>query len=370
MVTSGLNSLVVILNFGSLILLSFLMFINPLKVNRIANLWFGALLLLWASFWIDEVVMLVFRIEISNIWQFIFRFFQYFSPMMLYISVIHYSNPGFRFKRTELLHLILPFFYTLMLCIFYFGEHQSIRINFILILIMLGQNVFYSLASWLRIRKHQRKVLLFSSDTSEIDLSWLERIIVVMLLMVLVVITYNIFFMFKSLNLFMNMVLFVVIYYVAYHSLRQREIYPFSDASREEIISLESEPENGESKKKIISDDEIINYKSQLNQFMINRKPFLDPDMNLIKLAELFGTTSHRLSYIINTGFNKNFFNFINMYRVEEAKSMLLDPKMEQYSVLGVAFEAGFNSKTSFNKTFKQVTGVTPTDFKKSSPVL
>lgn len=166
------------------------------------------------------------------------------------------------------------------------------------------------------------------------------------------------------------MVLFVVIYYVAYHSLRQREIYPFTDASLEEIISLESEPENGESKKKIISDDEIINYKSQLNQFMINRKPFLDPDMNLIKLAELFGTTSHRLSYIINTGFNKNFFNFINMYRVEEAKSMLLDPKMTQYSILGVAFEAGFNSKTSFNKTFKQFTGVTPTDFKKSSTAL
>jgi AraC-like DNA-binding protein len=370
MVTSGLNSLVVILNFGSLIMLSFLMFINPLKVNRIANLWFGTLLLLWASFWVEEIVMLVFLNEISSGGQFALRFFQIFSPMMFYVSVIHYSNPGFRFKKTELVHLILPFIYLLMLCFLYFVDPQSSRLNFTLTLIMLGQTVFYLLTSWLRIRKHQKRVLLFSSDTSEIDLSWLERIIVVILLMTLIVIIYNIFFMLRSLNLFMNMILLAVIYYVAYHTLWQREIYPFSDASREEIISLENEPENGESKKKMISDDEIINFKTQLNQFMINRKPFIDPDMNLIKLAELFGTTSHRLSYIINTGFNKNFFNFINSYRVEEAKSMLLDPKMEQYSVLGVAFEAGFNSKTSFNKTFKQFTGVTPTDFKKSSPAL
>jgi AraC-like DNA-binding protein len=370
MITSGLNSLVVILNFGSLIMLSFLMFINPLKVNRIANLWFGALLLLWASFWVEEIVMLVFLNEISSGGQFALRFFQIFSPMMFYVSVIHYSNPGFRFRRTELLHLILPFIYILMLCFLYFVDPQSSRLDFTLTLIMLGQTVFYLLTSWLRIRKHQKRVLLFSSDTSEIDLSWLERIIVVILLMTLIVIIYNIFFMLRSLNLFMNMILLAVIYYVAYHTLWQREIYPFSDASREEIISLENEPENGESKKKMISDDEIINFKTQLNQFMINRKPFIDPDMNLIKLAELFGTTSHRLSYIINTGFNKNFFNFINSYRVEEAKSMLLDPKMEQYSVLGVAFEAGFNSKTSFNKTFKQFTGVTPTDFKKSSPAL
>jgi AraC-like DNA-binding protein len=188
--------------------------------------------------------------------------------------------------------------------------------------------------------------------------------------MVIAVVTYNIFFMFRSLNIVMNMILFFVIYYVAYHSVRQREIYPFSDASREEIISLDDEPDPDQPKKKIIPDDEIIEFKTQLILFMINRKPYLDPDMNLVKLAELFGTTSHRLSYIINTGFNKNFFNFINTYRVEEAKSLLLDPKMEQYSVLGVAFEAGFNSKTSFNKTFKQFTGVTPSDFKKSSPGL
>ncbi len=370
MTATGLNSLVVILNFGSLIMLSFLKFINPLRVNRMANLWFGILLMLWASFWVDEVAMLVFHVEFDAVWQFFFRVFQFFSPLMLYLCVIHYCNPGIKFTKTVLVHLILPVVYILLLGFFYFGEPESVRLNFTLTLIMLSQTVFYSLIAWLRIRKHQKRVLLFSSDTSEIDLSWLEKIIAVILLMVITVIIYNIFFMFKSLNLIMNMIIFVVIYYVAYHSVRQREIYPFSEESREEIISLDDEPDPGQPKKKIISDDEIIEFKTRLNQFMIHRKPFLDPDMNLVKLAELFGTTSHRLSYIINTGFNKNFFNFINAYRIDEAKSMLLDPKMEQYSVLGVAFEAGFNSKTSFNKTFKQFTGVTPTDFKKSSPAL
>jgi AraC-type DNA-binding domain-containing proteins len=105
--------------------------------------------------------------------------------------------------------------------------------------------------------------------------------------------------------------------------------------------------------------------KSQLTQFMLTHKPYLDPDLNLVKLAELLGTSTHRLSYIINSGFNMNFFNFINKNRIEEAKLLLLNTKMDQYSILGIAFKAGFNSKTSFNTTFKKLTNQTPSEFKK-----
>jgi len=103
---------------------------------------------------------------------------------------------------------------------------------------------------------------------------------------------------------------------------------------------------------------------------MDHQKPYLDSELNLIKLAELIGITPHQLSYIVNTGFNENFFQYINTYRVEKAKELLLQEEMNKLSVLGIAFESGFNSKTSFNTTFKKITGQTPTEFKKRSAAL
>ena len=68
--------------------------------------------------------------------------------------------------------------------------------------------------------------------------------------------------------------------------------------------------------------------------------------------------------------FGLNFFNFINKHRVEEAKLLLLSKKMDQYSILGIAYESGFNSKTAFNTTFKKFTNQTPSVYKNSSPTL
>jgi AraC-like DNA-binding protein len=75
----------------------------------------------------------------------------------------------------------------------------------------------------------------------------------------------------------------------------------------------------------------------------------------------------HELSYLINVGFENNFYNFVNSYRVEESKTLLTSPKHQHLSMLGIAFEAGFNSKTAFYTAFKKMTGVSPTEFKTSN---
>ena len=118
--------------------------------------------------------------------------------------------------------------------------------------------------------------------------------------------------------------------------------------------------------KKLISDDELREMKSILIQVMDNKKPFLDTELSLFKLASQLDISSHLLSYIINNGCNENFYQFINRYRIEEAKKMIQDPKMEHLSLMGIAFEVGFNSKTVFNTTFKKITNQTPSEFKKA----
>ncbi len=102
-----------------------------------------------------------------------------------------------------------------------------------------------------------------------------------------------------------------------------------------------------------------------LLSFMESQKPYLDTEMNLNKLAQISQINTHLLSQIINQVEEKNFFDFINDYRVKQAQQLLSDPKFDNHSVEGIGYECGFNSKATFYSTFKKITGQTPAEFKK-----
>jgi AraC-like DNA-binding protein len=93
----------------------------------------------------------------------------------------------------------------------------------------------------------------------------------------------------------------------------------------------------------------------------------LYPELTIQELAEKINIPKHHLTYIINTGLHKNFFNFINEYRVEEFKHRALDPENDHLTLLAIAFDCGFNSKSSFHNIFKNITGQTPSEFKKGA---
>ncbi|WP_257669206.1 AraC family transcriptional regulator [Parapedobacter tibetensis] len=89
-------------------------------------------------------------------------------------------------------------------------------------------------------------------------------------------------------------------------------------------------------------------------------KLHLDPSLTLSVLSDKTGISAHELSYVLNNGLDKNFYQFINELRTEEAKSLLLSKETSHLDMLGVATRAGFNSKTTFYTTFKKATGDTP----------
>lgn len=105
----------------------------------------------------------------------------------------------------------------------------------------------------------------------------------------------------------------------------------------------------------------------QLKGYMKHNKPYLDPELSLPVLAEELAVSSKYLSQIINSEFKQNFYHFINSYRVEECKLMLRDKNKSHMNVLQIAYEAGFNSKNTFNTAFKRETGITPSEFKKKT---
>ncbi len=116
-----------------------------------------------------------------------------------------------------------------------------------------------------------------------------------------------------------------------------------------------------------IKSPDIVIKKEQLETFIENKKPYLDPDLNLVEFSKKLNMTRAELSEVINEGFALNFNDFINQYRVDAVKQMLTDGKHQQLSLLGIAYECGFNSKATFNRVFKKMTQTSPTEYLKST---
>ena len=153
----------------------------------------------------------------------------------------------------------------------------------------------------------------------------------------------------------------IFIFWVALSGLRQTQI----TISNTEEIGLESSEVNTSEyqKEKNIDDPDF----EKLQDYMVAQKPFKKPQLHLASLATELQLPQRKLSNLINEKSGLNFNQFINKYRIEEAKLLLLDEKFTHLNMLGIAYEVGFNSKATFYATFKQFTGTTPTKFQKES---
>lgn len=116
-------------------------------------------------------------------------------------------------------------------------------------------------------------------------------------------------------------------------------------------------------KKSALKNDSSKLIADHLQSYMKERRPYLNPDITLTNLAELIGEHPHILSQVINENFNQNYYEFINSYRIEEAKRILKEPEYKNYTLTAIGFEAGFNSKSAFYAAFKKSTGVTPAKY-------
>nr|WP_301005312.1 helix-turn-helix domain-containing protein [Lunatimonas sp.] len=116
-----------------------------------------------------------------------------------------------------------------------------------------------------------------------------------------------------------------------------------------------------------IQAEELMELNQQVIRYLCTQKAYLNPEFNLELMAADLDIPRNKLSQVINSGQNKNFHRLINEYRIREVKERLLDPSYSHFSVLGIAFECGFNSKSAFNRIFKEETGLTPSEFKRTS---
>ncbi len=223
--------------------------------------------------------------------------------------------------------------------------------------------VIYWLLALHDLYKHQKHIRLIISDTASANLNWLKYLLLSVGGML------GLFYLGAVFNLNINPVYIDFGYLLGaltifYYALAQKEVFPFEVAALQAINDVINGPEiKVKLVKPRVSDEYATNLRIKLEQLMQVEKLYLDNELSLPQLAERLEMSIHDLSFILNERIGLNFFQFVNTYRVEEAKQIMLSDKHKHLNILGIAYSAGFSSKTTFNTVFKSQTGLSPSAF-------
>lgn len=230
--------------------------------------------------------------------------------------------------------------------------------------ILLSGFSYISLAGLLY-RRHRLNILnTLSNFMDRNNLHWLRNILFGMLsIWVVVYVNKSVLHSPVDDIIYTTVSLFVV--FVGFFGFRQGDIFiNIPDNYLYEGLIVDKKPRYIKSGLKEEQANEI---KQQLEKIMIEKKLFLDENMSLPELAEALNIHPNYLSQIINEKFQKNFYDFINSYRIEEFKQLISLGKNKNKTFYALALDCGFSSKSSFNNSFKKMTGITPSEFVKSA---
>lgn len=249
-------------------------------------------------------------------------------------------------------------------------------ISLIIFITVFCSGIFYVIWSLLLLRNHKKNILNQFSYSEKINLKWLRFLIYGIGLIWVFVILGN------DKLLFSTVVFYVI--FIGYFGINQVGIFTkkVSLVDNDLVIKSATEPSfdnkiiEPSSNDKIIEENKPSKYlKSGLNQeaateihellktTMDREQLYINPELTLLELAQTLKVHPNNLSQVINTFEKKNFYDFINSKRVELFLKLVAIPENKKFTILSLAYDCGFNSKSSFNKYFKKVTNQTPTEY-------
>ena len=210
-------------------------------------------------------------------------------------------------------------------------------------------------------RLHKENIEKKFSNVEGMDVSWINLVLWIFILtfiFILIVIpgTYHTigYSNFSTINsLFFSFALF----FMAYKGFMQK-----ADKTPEML------PNDDESEMKMATNEMLQELKDHLVDCMEKKRPYLNPELTLTDLAKQVDISRNQLSQVINTAAGNNFYDFVNKYRVDEVKRLIMDESKKHYKIMALASDAGFNSKSAFNNIFKKITGLTPSEYRERQP--
>lgn len=237
-------------------------------------------------------------------------------------------------------------------------ELQSLIINTLINL----SGIFYFLLSLLLLRMHARLIQDRFSDIEKINLNWLRYLIFGIGVIWMAVLFRNDTIIYSLVSLF--------IIFLGYFGIKQVGIFTQNTPGvlPEELTHsgiFETNTESGQKTKTIqpVHKPIHLDLHQSLLEVMEKEKPFLNPELTIAELAALLKTHPNTLSQVINSLESKTFYDYINEKRIEEFKRIALLPESQKFTMITLAYDCGFNSKTAFYRNFKKSTGQSPTAY-------
>ena len=311
-----------------------------------------------------------------------------FGPLV-YLYVVSYTKKSQKFNFWFLLHALPYVVFTiavfLQLLVYSEGsvvedkeiiEGNKKTIFYIMAFFRVFVGAFYLTAAFIELRKHAKRIGHQFSYTDQIDLKWLKFVILTMLVLWSTIIATNILYHldvwlpYRIGDNIIFSVITLIVFLTGYYGIKQQIIYAPQPIPQEKRLSENVQYDKAAPAKQYehsgLTQTQSEDYLQRLQNYMEEEQPYLDGKLSLRDVAEHLGISTNHLSQVINENLNINFFDFVNSYRVAMMKKKMRDPANGHLTFLGMAYDSGFNSKSSFNNTFKKMTGLTPSEYLKS----
>lgn len=369
-----ISLLCIIGTFEGLLMGTFLIFKKSVKFR--ANLWLGCLVLTATSFILSGAV---YRVGLLPDFPQVIHLHMVTTVLMgptAYLYVRSCTQKDFAIRPILWLHFLpalialgyhLPFYLQAdeakIIAFFKFFLKGELGVPKIITLIKILHPAVYFIIC-IRLVLEYRKHL--SNSASLIDVvfhRWLMFFCLVLLLPVFTIVVFSIssYQVFSGTTFFAGFFIFILAVHIAamvkpelFHTFPHQMLTPAST----EVQKQKYENSN-------LQESQKEKYLEKLKAYMETEKPYHQSDLTLNQLSEQINIPSYYLSQTINEKLDCNFLDFINGYRVANAKENLADPKLGHYTIMAIAYDVGFNSKSTFYSAFKKHTGMTPNQYRK-----
>ncbi len=327
-----------------------------------------------------EMGFAIINKNLIELYEFVFIPFTYGPLLYLYVKFLTVEE--LRFKWFYWLHFI-PFLIVFVSAFVFHGK-PVIRLEdffatdpFLSFRLIYGLSFFisittYSIIAFVLIRRHQKNIRnLFSFTSERITLSWLKVVAISFYVTYVMVFIVAVYIIFKgsmgydpTIISYFGLTFFAFAF--SFYGFKQPGIFYELSMERKYVKNrnIKKETQGFKYERSGLKNDEAEKILKRLLGYMKTNKPYLDIDLTIHDLAEELDVSRHYLTQVVNEKLNKNFYNFINEYRIDEVKKMLAEDKDKRYTLTSIAFDAGFNSKSSFNSVFKSIVGMTPSQYR------
>lgn len=325
------------------------------------------LLSAWLFLLAVEFLTIGIESEVFPNFVFLSNSFLLFNPA-LYLYTLSLAKPNFNISWRQLIHILPYAFFKISAWIIkepqslenYFQLNETLWFRMLFGILGIASWAVYLTLTSIILTKHRRRL---RNEFSSIDLfkklGWIHFVVVFYILYCFSVFTWGLFNVLawssQALNIYNYSVLLFFIYIFGFYGLKQSDIFMHS--------VTEANKEENKAKGLLLGDEAAIRIEKKLLNYFLKERPFLNPDLNMTLLSEQLKIPKHHLTEVLNQNLGKNFFQFVNEYRIAEVKKKLANPD-HPYSIEAIGYECGFNSKSTFFSVFKQITGKTPKEYK------